>query len=217
MNFKNYAELWHNDLISQVMRNTVVMVVATSTMTVAFSFAISLVIGSRLATPRIPSVPKSLRIVLLFALRHSGFYGCSHLDDIRHHRHIMHTQNIRSPFDCDGDRRGGALAEHAVSDDAENQGATRLVAANDGAIRSTTLDGSVRGKVDFIKIDAEGMELEVLAGAARIVRESRPKIMIEVFNAHTGAFNRWLAANRYRVVRTFQYVNAATLLIEPMA
>ena len=44
MNFKNYAELWHNDLISQVMRNTVVMVVATSTMTVAFSFAISLVI-----------------------------------------------------------------------------------------------------------------------------------------------------------------------------
>ncbi len=106
---------------------------------------------------------------------------------------------------------------HAVSDDAENQGATHLVAADDGAVRSTTLDSTVRGAVDFIKIDAEGMELEVLEGAARVVRESRPKIMIEVFNEHADAFNRWLAANRYRVVRTFQYVNAATLLIEPSA
>jgi FkbM family methyltransferase len=102
----------------------------------------------------------------------------------------------------------------AVSDDAENQGATRLVAAADGAIRSTALDATVRGAVDFIKIDAEGMELEVLAGAARIVRESRPKIMIEVFNAHAGAFASWLAANRYRIYREFKYVNAATILIE---
>jgi len=106
---------------------------------------------------------------------------------------------------------------HAVRSDAEKQCATHLLAARDGAVHSTTLDNTVRGSVDFIRIDAEGMKLEVLAGAARIIRESRPKIMIEVLNEHTDAFNRWLAANRYRVFRTFQYVNAATLLIEPAA
>lgn len=104
---------------------------------------------------------------------------------------------------------------HVVNDDAENQGVMHLVADDDGTIRSTTLDSTIRGAVDFIRIDAESMELEVLEGAAHIIGESRPKIMIKVLNDHTDAFNQWLAANRYRMVRTFQYINAATLLIEP--
>ena len=90
-----------------------------------------------------------------------------------------------------------------------------FVADPAGTVRAVPLDRIVDGPVHFIKIDAEGMELEVLEGATRIVRESRPKIMIEVFNAHAGAFASWLAANRYRIYREFKYVNAATILIEP--
>lgn len=110
---------------------------------------------------------------------------------------------------------GRAAARYdAVSRDPNNQGATRLVAAADGAIQAVPLDEIVKGAVDFIKIDAEGMELEVLEGAARIVRESRPKIMIEIFNDHHTPFAHWLQDHGYRIVQTFKYVNATNYMIE---
>ncbi|GLY97582.1 FkbM family methyltransferase [Actinoplanes sp. NBRC 103695] len=44
------------------------------------------------------------------------------------------------------------------------------------------LDKIVKGKVAVIKIDVEGMEVEVLNGARRILRESRPHVFAEAFN-----------------------------------
>ena len=44
MTLNNYKELFHADLVGTVMTNTVIMVVATSTMTVVFSFIISLIV-----------------------------------------------------------------------------------------------------------------------------------------------------------------------------
>ena len=41
-----------------------------------------------------------------------------------------------------------------------------------GACRSSPLDDLVTGPVDFIKIDVEGMEMQVLAGAARHYRSA---------------------------------------------
>ena len=49
-----------------------------------------------------------------------------------------------------------------------------------------TLDECVRqqglSKVDLVKIDVEGAEAAVLAGAARILRQLRPRLIIEVFS-----------------------------------
>jgi iron(III) transport system permease protein len=44
MSLGNYQELWRNDLIGTVMYNTATLVMATSTMTVLFSFIVSLVV-----------------------------------------------------------------------------------------------------------------------------------------------------------------------------
>lgn len=44
MTWSNYAELWHNDLVSTVMYNTLILVVATSTLTVVTSFLVSLAV-----------------------------------------------------------------------------------------------------------------------------------------------------------------------------
>lgn len=115
---------------------------------------------------------------------------------------------------------GIAAAEIAESYDvvceaADNWGATRLARAERGAVRSAPLDDLVAGPVDFMKIDVEGMEREVLAGAGATIAQWRPKIMIEVFRRHMPEFERWLEANRYRVVRTFDYVNAVNFMIEP--
>lgn len=42
-----------------------------------------------------------------------------------------------------------------------------------------TLDGLSMSQVDFIKIDAEGLELAVLRGARRLLRKSRPLLFVE--------------------------------------
>lgn len=41
------------------------------------------------------------------------------------------------------------------------------------------LDDVVQGKVSFIKIDVEGMEMDVLGGAAGTILESRPLLFVE--------------------------------------
>ncbi len=79
-----------------------------------------------------------------------------------------------------------------VSEGTSNRGATRLVAAEAGSIQTAPLDQLLEGEVDFMKIDVEGMELEALEGAARIIARSRPKIMVEVFRQQIPRFEAWM-------------------------
>lgn len=58
-----------------------------------------------------------------------------------------------------------------------NAGANTLVSG--GSIPVTTLDAEV-SDVDFIKIDVEGMELEVLRGGVQLIERTRPVILFEV-------------------------------------
>ena len=102
-----------------------------------------------------------------------------------------------------------------VSAGAANGGATRLVPAAVGTVKSVPLDAMVEHKVDFIKIDVEGMELDVLAGAARVIAVSRPKIMIEVFKTQIPDFDEWLRQHGYGITHRFDYVHAVNYMIEP--
>lgn len=46
-------------------------------------------------------------------------------------------------------------------------------------VQMHTLDGYSFSRLDFIKLDVEGMELEVLKGAERLINQYRPHLMIE--------------------------------------
>ena len=92
---------------------------------------------------------------------------------------------------------------------------TRSMQAAAGAVKTAPLDELIAGTVDFIKIDVEGMELEVLDGAARVIAASRPKIMIEVFRSQIPRFDAWLRQYRYVVRQQFDYVHAVNYLVEP--
>ena len=67
----------------------------------------------------------------------------------------------------------------------------------------TTLDSEIHEKIDFIKIDVDGMELEVLRGAQSIIKTYKPKIMVEVKNTSEVEFYKVLDEIGYTVIRKF--------------
>jgi FkbM family methyltransferase len=59
-------------------------------------------------------------------------------------------------------------------------------------------------RVDFIKIDVEGMEMRALAGLGETIARWRPAMFIEVDNANSDAFQAWVEDNDYVSARTFR-------------
>lgn len=61
------------------------------------------------------------------------------------------------------------------------------------------LDDEVKDRVDFIKIDVDGMELDVLDGCRGILNRDRPKIMVEVQREQRADFLAFLHNQHYTV------------------
>jgi FkbM family methyltransferase len=94
-------------------------------------------------------------------------------------------------------------------------GASRLVDDPNGEIPVMRLDDALTEAVDFLKIDVESMEMQVLAGAAGIISRDRPIIFIEIANENTTAFVEWLTQGNYRVERIFSDKGHSNYLIAP--
>lgn len=61
-----------------------------------------------------------------------------------------------------------------------------------------------RRRVDFIKMDVEGMEIRVLHGLAETIARWRPVMFIEVDQGNTNDFEDWVLRNDYVAVRRFR-------------
>lgn len=100
--------------------------------------------------------------------------------------------------------------------EASNLGATSIKNDASGTIQVDSLDNRhPETLVDLLKIDVEGMELEVLSGAQALIKRSRPIVLIEISNANKGAFLAWVAKNDYRIHRAFELVHASNYLLVP--
>jgi FkbM family methyltransferase len=77
----------------------------------------------------------------------------------------------------------GAVAGRSREGDhgGSNSGMARVVSDPDGAIEVVTLDGELVGepRIDVVKIDVEGWELEVLQGARETLARHRPLVYVE--------------------------------------
>jgi FkbM family methyltransferase len=65
------------------------------------------------------------------------------------------------------------------------------------AVPTTTLDSYNFPRVDLIKIDVEGMELEVLAGAGNCIATSHPILLIEAVKIDRDELRAWLERADY--------------------
>lgn len=65
-------------------------------------------------------------------------------------------------------------------------------------VRKMTLDELNLPRVDFIKIDIEGMEMEALSGARETINRYHPVLLIEKIKTDISQLERWLADNGYQ-------------------
>jgi FkbM family methyltransferase len=68
------------------------------------------------------------------------------------------------------------------------------------SVRKLALDEFNLPRVDLIKIDVEGMEMEALEGANRTIAQSRPIMLIEKIKADAVKLRHWLAGHGYEIL-----------------
>ena len=67
-------------------------------------------------------------------------------------------------------------------------------------VRKLTIDEFNLPRVDLIKIDIEGMELEALEGATGTINRSHPVMLIEKIKTDAGKLHQWLGAHGYEII-----------------
>ena len=112
------------------------------------------------------------------------------------------------------DRPGRAIIGRTID---MNLGGTTLEPKDDGTIPLVAGDELLRGRnIDFIKIDVEGMELEVLRGLEQTIASCEPKIFVEVGNANLEPFHEWVQKHAYRIVGRYnRYGDQENFMILP--
>jgi FkbM family methyltransferase len=66
-----------------------------------------------------------------------------------------------------------------IQENAHNSGMTRVVPDANGSVQIRTLDSYTFADVSVLKIDAEDSDLDVLRGAAQLLRREKPLLYIE--------------------------------------
>jgi FkbM family methyltransferase len=85
-----------------------------------------------------------------------------------------------------------------------------------GAVAMVTLDDELLGepRIDVVKIDVEGWELDVLRGAERVLRDRRPLLYIEIMEPKFAVVERHLSDRGYRCWKRFNFT--PTFLFLPL-
>ena len=71
----------------------------------------------------------------------------------------------------------------------------------DQDVAAVRLDDEIKQRVDFLKIDVDGMEMDVLEGCRGLIARDRPKLMIEVQSGLKERFRGFIGEYDYVIER----------------
>lgn len=113
---------------------------------------------------------------------------------------------------------GKTLLKQMVPD-SNNLGHTCYYEDASGEVSAVDGDSLILDEqVAFIKIDVEGMELDILSGLKQTIRRWQPTIFVEVWDNKLGAFVEWCERESYQLVERFRRYDAIqNYLIKPMS
>ncbi len=99
----------------------------------------------------------------------------------------------------------GQVRTVAASD--SNSGMARVEADPGGSVAMVTLDDEVLAepRIDLIKIDVEGWELDVLRGAEQVLAERRPVIYVEIMQSKFAPVEHHLRQRGYVCWKRFNH------------
>lgn len=87
----------------------------------------------------------------------------------------------------------------------DNLGGVNLVTDPDGDVHTVPGDSLLASEpIAFVKIDVEGMEMEVLQGLERTISRWRPNLFIEVWVDKIETFSRWCDRYGYRITTRYE-------------
>jgi hypothetical protein len=104
---------------------------------------------------------------------------------------------------------------HLVAVNKAIGGTPRTIEFAGRPVEVTTLEAEVKEPVDFIKVDVDGMEIEVLSGARSLFVAHRPRALIEVTTENIPAFHAFVASIGYSVLRSFPRPADTNFFIAP--
>lgn len=99
----------------------------------------------------------------------------------------------------------------------DNLGATSIKPSETGELEVVSVDDLIGSEViDIMKVDAEGMEFDVLRGARKCIDKNRPLIWIELLKHWEMDFiQHWCKENKYKVVKSFRHTNTTDIFAVP--
>jgi FkbM family methyltransferase len=119
-------------------------------------------------------------------------------------RRLYELRGLPSPW-IESVGLGSKAGEAAFNDDGNNPGASSVASSGGYRVRIETLDDLVGrlnlDRLDFIKCDAEGMDLEIIRSGPNTLRRLRPKVAITTYHdaSHFQEIKKFLCGLGYQV------------------
>lgn len=106
----------------------------------------------------------------------------------------------------------GNIAESRTN----NLGATSFKEDAAGKIQFRPLDSLELQDIGLIKVDCEGMDLEVIRGAVNLIKRDKPILFFECFTQQYEAAKKLLADIEYEIFHEFPCVGACNIVARPL-
>ncbi len=124
----------------------------------------------------------------------AGMLNAKQAPNVRHHSLALSTETGKEPMSVPVGRFGlvtgrSFLAQRAGGPDSNDEFVTQITVSVPVDTLDDLCDREGISRLDFIKVDVEGAELQVLEGGKRAIEKYRPALLIEIEARHAARYH----------------------------